>query len=721
MPSLWPGRAAASPPDLMSAPLGRLRSELGAVLAAGAVLAGARIGEHLPWASKTLPACALIAGLALAAAVSAAAARRAGSAGTRSLFWRASPRRWRVEARQLPAEPQRPAGIPAGSPPPADRRRRVLPLLCLTVLGAVSMARALAGLDGVPARMAAIGAAGQVTVRLAGDPRGRWTSVRVPARLEYAGGAAGPRAGPVRGTVLVVAKRAGAERLRLLEAGESAVLVGWFRPLSAGERGWRWRHAGAVFEAGDLVGAGRAAPPLLRMANGVRHRVLAGGAGLDDTDRALVAGFLVGDDRGLPPRVSADFRAAGLSHLLVVSGANVTLALALFGPVLRRFGLVGRLVGGLAVLIVFCAMTRFEPSVLRAGAMAGVALLAAFLGRPVAGLRVLALVVGALVLVDPFLLHSLGFGLSCAASAGILLLAGPLARRLPGPRAVREPLAITTAAQIGVAPVALPAFGHLPLAALPANLAAAPAAAALSLWGLGSGLAGGLLEGAAGSSASGPAAWLQLPTVVLAGWIRLVARLAARWPVTIGPRSAVLVGVITLAWSAARRVRRRPAAPAVSGAGADAVAATSRRLVGRVGLQSEQVVDSEEAGSGDQQRRGRDGVEEVQLESRPAALADRPDAPGDLGNDPQHLQGDEGGPPPGEQAQHQAEPADELDDDGGSGQETGEREPVPGNASHELADTGVELAVAVQGEESADDHADGQQRGGGREGAAEER
>ena len=51
-----------------------------------------------------------------------------------------------------------------------------------------------------------------------------------------------------------------------------------------------------------------------------------------DTDRALVAGFLVGDDRALPPGVAADFRAAGLSHLLVVSGANVTLALALAGP-----------------------------------------------------------------------------------------------------------------------------------------------------------------------------------------------------------------------------------------------------------------------------------------------------------------------------------------------------------------------------------------------------
>ena len=102
---------------------------------------------------------------------------------------------------------------------------------------------------------------------------------------------------------------------------------------------------------------------------------------------------------------------------------------------LRRFSLVGRLLGGAAALLVFCAMTRFEPSVLRAGAMSGLALVAAFLGRPVSGLRLLALAGAGLMVVDPFLVHSLGFGLSCGASAGILLLAGPLAGRLPGPPA----------------------------------------------------------------------------------------------------------------------------------------------------------------------------------------------------------------------------------------------------------------------------------------------
>jgi competence protein ComEC len=226
----------------------------------------------------------------------------------------------------------------------------------------------------------------------------------------------------------------------------------------------------------------------------------------------------------------------------------VALALTLAGPALRRLGLLGRLAGGVAVLGLFAAMTRFEPSVLRACAMAGLSLLAAFLGRPASGLRLLALATCGLILADPFLVHSVGFRLSCGASAGIVLLARPLAARLPGPEFVRRSLAVTAAAQIGVAPVALPVFGRLPLAALPANLAAAPAAAALTVWGLGSGLAGGLVAG----WWSGAAELLQVPTGVLAGSIAGVAALAARIPFAVTPGPVTAAAVLAAAYAVRR-------------------------------------------------------------------------------------------------------------------------------------------------------------------------
>src|SRR5206468_3695597 len=101
----------------------------------------------------------------------------------------------------------------------------------------------------------------------------------------------------------------------------------------------------------------------------------------------------------------------------------------------------------------FGVLTRWEPSVLRAEAMAALALVGTTLGRPVSGLRLLALAVTAVLLVDPLLVRSVGFLLSVAACTGIALLARPIARVVPGPRRLAAAVGVTVAAQLGVAPV----------------------------------------------------------------------------------------------------------------------------------------------------------------------------------------------------------------------------------------------------------------------------
>ncbi|HEY3238763.1 MAG TPA: ComEC/Rec2 family competence protein [Acidimicrobiia bacterium] len=421
------------------------------------------------------------------------------------------------------------------------RGRMVLGLAAAGFLSAALMQRALDGLDSPMAALASREPSLVATVRLLEDPRsGRW-SARALAATESGS------------LVAVTARGAAAQRLRLMSAGETAVLHGRLRPLAGFERRLRWRHAAAVLAADDLLGAAPPAAPWMRMANRLRGLVLSGARRLPGTPAALTAGLLVGDDRDLPGPVAADFRAAGLSHLLAVSGANVALVLALVAPALRRVGLAGRFTGGVAIIGLFAAMTRFEPSVLRASAMAGLGVLAAYLGRPASGRRLLALAVAGLVLVDPFLVRSLGFQLSVAASAGILFLAGPLAARLPGPALLRGGVAVTAAAQLGVAPIALPAFGSLPLIAFPANLLAAPAAAGLTLWGFGSGVAGGLLEPLLPAV---PGA-LAVPTRVLASYLAGVASLAARFPLAVGwGTMAGLVALSVLALAVSRLLRR---------------------------------------------------------------------------------------------------------------------------------------------------------------------
>ncbi|MGH9032897.1 MAG: ComEC/Rec2 family competence protein, partial [Acidimicrobiia bacterium] len=272
---------------------------------------------------------------------------------------------------------------------------------------------------------------------------------------------------------------------------------------------------------------------------------------LPATERSVVAGFLLGDTRGLPRPVEEQFRGAGLTHLLAVSGANVAFVLVLVGPALRRLGLRGRLVGGLVVLVVFGTMTRWEPSVLRACAMAACSMTALHLGRPAAGLRVLALAVLALLVVDPFLVHSVAFLLSCGASAGIAVLGTPLAARIPGPRWVSEGLGVTLAAQLGVAPVLLPVFGSVPLVALPANLVAVPVAGPLTVWGLLAGVAGGVV----GQWLPGLAALLQVPTLFLVRTVLAVADVASRFPVAVDGRGAWGLAAAVAATAAVARAR----------------------------------------------------------------------------------------------------------------------------------------------------------------------
>jgi competence protein ComEC len=204
------------------------------------------------------------------------------------------------------------------------------------------------------------------------------------------------------------------------------------------------------------------------------------------------------------------------------------------------------------VLVCFGTMTRWEPSVLRAIAMALVALLGGALGRPTTGLRVLVLAATALLLVDPFLVHQVGFLLSCGASLGITLFSRPITARLRGPAWMREVLGVTAAAQVGVAPILIPVFGSMPLVALPANLLAVPLAAPLTIWGLVAGVVGGL---ARPLSPAIPRV-LELPTVGLLHALISVADVAARVPIAIDGRAAWGLLALGALLAAARRARR---------------------------------------------------------------------------------------------------------------------------------------------------------------------
>lgn len=329
--------------------------------------------------------------------------------------------------------------------------------------------------------------------------------------------------------------------LRRKLTGERVRVEGRPRPLRGAPEGWvRSQHLAGRLQLTRVDDAGRG-PPWYRVANGV-HRLLAAGAAPMREHGPLYLGLVVGDDRGQSDLTRFRFEATGLTHLLAVSGSNVAFVLSVAAPLTSRLDRRARLAVGVALLVLFVLVTRAEPSVLRAAVMAGIAMVAVTQGRVAPGHRVLAGAVAVLLVVDPMLVHSLGFRLSVAATAGLLVLARPIAGVLPGPAWLTAPASVTLAAQVATAPLLLAVNGDLPAVATAANLAAAPAAGAVMVLGITAGPVAGLLGDTSASV-------VQLPASLLVRWIDGVATVGSMVPLPPldPPRLALLAAAALLA------------------------------------------------------------------------------------------------------------------------------------------------------------------------------
>lgn len=209
-------------------------------------------------------------------------------------------------------------------------------------------------------------------------------------------------------------------------------------------------------------------------ANLLRGRVRESAAGWRSPGAALVSGFLIGDIERLPPIHREQLTAAGLSHFVAVSGSNVALFLGLWWLVTAPLASSPRTraVTGVVGIALFVMVTRWEPSVLRAGAMVAVLLVGRAVGIPLSGWGSLAIAVVGLVAFDASIVDNVGFQLSVAATVGLLAGSGLLSER--GPRWLTAPLGATVAAQAAVAPLLLAHFGTVPILSPLANLVAGP-------------------------------------------------------------------------------------------------------------------------------------------------------------------------------------------------------------------------------------------------------
>ena len=247
-----------------------------------------------------------------------------------------------------------------------------------------------------------------------------------------------------------------------------------------------------------LLGIALLAAVAVANSDQIRERAAEGTArGMPAREAALARGFVLGEDEAIDGRTEEDFRRAGLSHLLAVSGQNVTLLALLAMPVLAAFGvpLRERLLWVLGLIAVYVPVAGAGPSIQRAGVMGALGLLATLAGRRSSRLYALVLAAGVTLAVDPGIATDIGWQLSFAAVLGILLLASPLRealmRRLgsgPWRRALAEGVAMTVAATLATAPLIAFHFETLSTTTLVANVLALPAVAP-AMW-LGMAVAG---------------------------------------------------------------------------------------------------------------------------------------------------------------------------------------------------------------------------------------
>lgn len=216
-------------------------------------------------------------------------------------------------------------------------------------------------------------------------------------------------------------------------------------------------------------------------ADGLRRRLRTSVAdGLQGERRAVLLGVVLGDDAGLSQQLRDRFRASGLYHLLAVSGQNVVLVA---GGALLLAWLVGvprwiGEVGALAAIGAYVLAVGPQPSVIRAGIAGALGSVAWLTARPTDKWYFLLLGALALLAWNPYVLFDPGFQLSFTAVVAIFVLVPRLQRFLEGypiPRPLADVLAVSTACGAATAPILWLQFHAIPLVAVPANAAAAPA------------------------------------------------------------------------------------------------------------------------------------------------------------------------------------------------------------------------------------------------------
>lgn len=241
------------------------------------------------------------------------------------------------------------------------------------------------------------------------------------------------------------------------------------------------RGVAAVASAYEVETLARRAGGLASAFAGVRDSLLHGlQSTVPEPAAALGAGILLGVRSGMDQRVEDAFATSGLTHVVAISGWNIAIVAAAVSTVTAR---IRRRAAGrwaapavlIGAIVFYVVLTGASPSVVRAALMAGAALAARQAGSRAHAASALVVASGVMLAAAPPVLWDVGFQLSVLATAGLIVLGESVSARLARlPAAIREPVALTLAAQVFTLPVILVNFEQLSLVAPAANVLVAP-------------------------------------------------------------------------------------------------------------------------------------------------------------------------------------------------------------------------------------------------------
>lgn len=197
-----------------------------------------------------------------------------------------------------------------------------------------------------------------------------------------------------------------------------------------------------------------------------------------ENESALGLGFLLGLRRALPPELGEALKIAGLTHVIVASGYNLTILVRLSRRLFVRVSKYLSALSATAMILGFMAITGLGPSMSRAGLVAGLSLAAWYYGRTIHPLVLLPVAAAITLLVNPSHgWNDLGWQLSFASFAGVIILAPLLQRYFFGdkqPGTLRQIFGETLSAQIMTLPILVLSFGVVSNVALLANILILP-------------------------------------------------------------------------------------------------------------------------------------------------------------------------------------------------------------------------------------------------------